>query len=58
MRESCRRSAAERHIKMMDNRLDPLGPSPVTSQDPVPELFKEDAAAAKDSVASNDAPPQ
>ena len=51
MRESRRRPAAECQTKMMDNRLESLGPSPVASQDPVLELFAENATTTKDSVA-------
>ena len=51
MRERCRGPAAECQTKMMDNRLESLGPSPVASQDPVLELFAEDAATAKNSIA-------
>ncbi|ANT54238.1 hypothetical protein MEA186_06478 [Mesorhizobium amorphae CCNWGS0123] len=36
---------------MVDDRIQPLGPTAVTSQDTVVEFFVEDAATAKDSVA-------
>jgi hypothetical protein len=51
MRECCRRPAAERQTKMMDDGLEPLGPSPVTSQDAVLEMFAENATTTKDSIA-------
>jgi hypothetical protein len=51
MRESCRRPAAERQTKMMDDGLEPLGPSPVTSQDAVLEVFAENSTTTKDSIA-------
>lgn len=51
MRESCRGPATECETKMMDDRLQPLSPSSITSQGPVLELFAENATTAKDSIA-------
>lgn len=50
-RERCRRSAAERQTKMVDDRIEPLSTATVTSQHALIELFAEDAATAQDGVA-------
>jgi hypothetical protein len=49
--KGCRGPAAKCQTEMMDDRLEPLGPSAVTGQNSVLELFAENATTAKDGVA-------